>query len=181
MTDRWQPEPRARVVNVNIMPIAIDTFLIRFSTPFRHLYIWSRRFFGNILASISTIFDTIFDPFSASLHVESSIFRMHFDVDFDIFLPDFRSLFVSTLFWYDFRPLFGTFTYEVVDFSDAFLRRFRHTFLTWVWTPFQHFYIWSRRFFGSILASISTLFDTIFKNVRTSQLAYSADATSPQH
>ena len=180
MSDRWQPEPRARVVNVNIMPIAIDTFLIQFSTPFRHLYIWSRRFFGNILASISIIFDTIFDLFSASLHVESSIFRMHFDVDFDFF----------TRFSIPFR-------------FDIFLIRFS--------TPFLHLYIWSRRFFGCIFASISThffdmsldsfsallhmessifrkyfasistLFDTIFKNVRTSQLAYSADATSPQH
>ena len=128
MSDRWQPEPRARVVNVNIMPIAIDTFLIRFSTPFRHLYIWSRRFFGNILASISTIFDTIFDPFSASLHVESSIFRMHFDVDFDIFF---------TRFSIPFR-------------FDTFLIRFS--------TPFRHLYIWSRRFFGCIFASISTHF-----------------------
>ena len=134
----------------------------------------------------------IFDPFSAPLHMESSIFRKHFGIDFNNF-------------WYDFRTLFGIFTCGVVDFSDAFwrrfryfftrfsipfrfdtflirfstpflhlyiwsrrffgciLRRFRHTFLTWVWTPFQHFYIWSRRFFGSILASISTLFDTIFK------------------
>ena len=95
------------MVNVNIMPIAIDTFLIRFSIPFRHLYIWSRRFFGNILASISTIFDMIFDPFSASLHVESSIFRMHFDVDFDIF---FYQIFDPFSFRHFFDTIFDPFS-----------------------------------------------------------------------
>ena len=142
--------------------------------------------------------------------MESSIFRKHFGIDFNNF-------------WYDFRSLFGIFTCGVVDFSDAFWRRFRYfftrfsipfrfdTFLIRFSTPFRHLYIWSRRFFGCIFASISTHFFDMsldsfsallhlessifrkyfgidfntfwydFQNVRTSQLAYSADATSLKH
>ena len=160
MTDRWQPEPRARVVNVNIMPIAIDTFLIRFSTPFRHLYIWSRRFFGNILASISTIFDMIFDPFSASLHVESSIFRMHLDVDFDIFFTRFSIPFRFDTFLIRFSTPFSAPLHMkssifrmhfCVDFDTLFWHEFGLLFSTSTsgvvdfsevfWHRFQHFLI----------------------------------------